>query len=378
MVEKIPSFREHGIVNRVTETPFAYQGWPSVTKDENGTLYAVSSSFRAQHVCPFGKTAMYISRNNGKTWTPPIVINDTWLDDRDAGILYLGNGRLLVTWFTHPTQAYLTTYYEYIRDETGTNPEAAAVMGMLEGYKLYNEKQDKSGSFIRISEDYGVTWSKTIKIPVSAPHGPNLLSDGTLFYLGKEMYSNGLEEPGAIAAYVSLDGGYTWERRGLCEKPEGLPWGCFCEPHIVELPDGTILGAMRSGVRENKPYFSVYTTTSRDQGRTWSVWRFVGVSGSPPHLMRHSSGAIICSVGRREPPYGERAIISYDNGETWQDEYIINDRANEGDLGYPCSVELTDGSILTVYYQRWMDENGNFDPKCSILYTNWRLDQRTI
>ncbi|NLB16607.1 MAG: exo-alpha-sialidase, partial [Clostridiales bacterium] len=60
----------HGIVNRVRNALFTYQGWPSVARDENGTLYAVASSFRVEHVCPFGKTAMYISRDEGKTWTP--------------------------------------------------------------------------------------------------------------------------------------------------------------------------------------------------------------------------------------------------------------------------------------------------------------------
>lgn len=373
MNEKIPSFCEHGIVNRVTETPFAYQGWPSVAKDENGTLYAVASSFRVQHICPFGKTALYISKNNGKTWTPPIVVNDTWLDDRDAGILYLGNGRLLITWFCHPAETYLNKYYDYIRDHSASRPEGAAATGMVDGYKKYGENQSIGGSFVRVSEDYGVTWGKTVKVPVSAPHGPNLLSDGTILYLGKEMYSDGAEEPGVIAAYTSADGGYTWERRGKCEKPSDLPWRCFHEPHVIELPDGTLFGAIRAEGKEIGEYFTIYTTVSRDGGRTWSAWRRADVSGSPPHLMRHSSGALICSFGRREPPFGERAMVSYDNGESWRDEYVLDDRAKESDLGYPCSVELSDGSIMTVYYQRWMDENGNTDPKCSILYTRWKL-----
>ena len=38
-----------GIVNRVTTSYFRYQGWPSVARDENGTLYAVASSFRTHH-----------------------------------------------------------------------------------------------------------------------------------------------------------------------------------------------------------------------------------------------------------------------------------------------------------------------------------------
>ena len=53
---------EHGIVNRATNTLFKYQGWPTVARDENGALYVASSSFRIYHVCPFGKTAMYISK----------------------------------------------------------------------------------------------------------------------------------------------------------------------------------------------------------------------------------------------------------------------------------------------------------------------------
>ena len=56
---------EQYIVHRATNTMFAYDGWPSVTVDENGVLYAVASSFRMEHICPFGKTAMYISRDGG-------------------------------------------------------------------------------------------------------------------------------------------------------------------------------------------------------------------------------------------------------------------------------------------------------------------------
>ena len=88
-----------------------------------------------------------------------------------------------------------------------------------------------------------------------------------------------------------------------------------------------------------------------------------------PHLMRHSSGAIICSYGRREEPFGQRVLISYDDGKTWSKDAEL--RSNfEWDMGYPCSVELADGSILTVYYQRLPGDVGN-----SFLYTRWTLDE---
>ena len=100
------------------------------------------------------------------------------------------------------------------------------------------------------------------------------------------------------------------------------------------------------------------------------------VSGSPPHLLKHSSGALVCVYGRREAPFGERALVSWDNGETWTEDYDLDNRAVGGDLGYPCSVELDDGSILTVYYQKYYnDETGKYDDKCSILYTRWTLDK---
>ena len=86
--------------------------------------------------------------------------------------------------------------------------------------------------------------------------------------------------------------------------------------------------------------------------------------------MLHSSGAVICTYGRREHPFGERAIVSYDLGKSWDEEYIL-DESYSGDLGYPSTVELDDGSLISVYYQKYED-----DKKCSILYTKWRLNKR--
>ena len=373
-MKKRPSFAEHGVINRVEDSLFGYQGWPSVAVDENGTLYAVSSSFRLRHVCPFGKTAMYVSRNGGKTWTPPIVINDTYLDDRDAGILYMGNGRLLVTWFAHPASVYLNEYAQHLRN-FAPKTEGQVSAAMLDSFAMLPEESVKGGSFIRISEDYGVTWGKTIQIPVSAPHGPSMCADGTLICLGKEQYApEGTEEKDVIAAYASTDGGYTWERRGKYEKPAELSWDHFHEPHVIELDNGTLLGMIRAQGDGVYHRFTICQTESTDGGRTWSVWRCLNISGSPPHLLRLRSGALICSYGRREAPFGERALVSYDNGKTWEDDVIIDDRSPNDDLGYPASVELADGSILTVYYQRYYHEDiGTYDEKPSILYTRWKL-----
>ena len=93
----IPTFREHHAVYRPKDTWFGYCAWPSVCRDENGTLYALSAAFGSEHVCPFNKVAMYISKNGGKTWSPPIVVADTYLPDGHGGITYLGNGKLIIS-----------------------------------------------------------------------------------------------------------------------------------------------------------------------------------------------------------------------------------------------------------------------------------------
>lgn len=351
---------ERGFVCRTPNTFFRYHGWPSVTKDADGVLYAVDSAFRVSHICPFGKTALYRSYDGGKTWSIPSVVNDTFLDDRDAGILSLGGKKLLVTWFTHPAKVYLEHYGEHIRKVWSGSD------GVMDAYPTIPEEEGRGGSFVRISEDGGNTWGETVRVPVSAPHGPNLLRDGSLLYLGKAMYTDALPE-GAIAAYGSTDGGLTWEKLAVLDIPEGTKPNNFHEPHVVQLPSGRLLGMIRAEGPEVPYGFTVYETHSDDGGHTWSPMVWLDVQGSPPHLLLHSSGAVILSFGRRRDPFGERALVSHDGGETWPDEYVLHE-TTPCDLGYPASVELDDGSVLTVYYQQVEG-----DPFTSLQWTRWKL-----
>ncbi|MCH2375565.1 MAG: exo-alpha-sialidase, partial [Planctomycetes bacterium] len=50
------------------------------------------------------------------------------------------------------------------------------------------------------------------------------------------------------------------------------------------------------------------------------------------------------------PPYGVRAKLSADGGETWSDEILLRDDGGYWDVGYTRSVERPDGKIVTVYY----------------------------
>ena len=356
----------HGIVNRVTTSLYAYQAWPTVAQDENGTLYAVASGFRIRHVDPFGKNVMYISRNQGKTWTPPIVVNDTYLDDRDAGLVYMGNGKLLISWFTRNAEEYNSEKHRKMM-EAATLAGRTTMAGAMEASTQLPPEVKNIGSYVRVSEDYGVTWGDTYALPVTAPHGPTLCRDGSLIYLGSEHRAVGDRIGKAkIKLFRSRDEGKTWQEVSTVKEPAWLqPSERFCEPHVLELSNGTLLGAVRV---EGRTPFSIATGISTDGGETWSEFLCTDVSGAPPHLLEHSSGAIICTFGRREPPYGEYAIISHDKGLTWTEEYVIDDNTDSRDLGYGSTVELADGSLLSVYYQRCPGDNYP-----SLLYTKWKL-----
>ena len=57
------------------------------------------------------------------------------------------------------------------------------------------------------------------------------------------------------------------------------------------------------------------------------------------------------SYGHRRAPFGNQARVSSDHGKTWGDAIIISGDGIGGDLGYPSTVELTDGTLLTVWYE---------------------------
>ncbi len=56
---------EHGIVCRLEGEQFGYFGWPSIARMDDGRLVVSSSGLRVWHVCPFGKTVLNFSEDDG-------------------------------------------------------------------------------------------------------------------------------------------------------------------------------------------------------------------------------------------------------------------------------------------------------------------------
>ncbi len=358
-------------IDQNTSIRLSTYSWATVTQDENGTLY-VSASLRYSHVDPYGCTVFLKSTDGGTTWSEPRIISDTPADDRDSGIVYLGNGKMLVSWFNHRVQNYIDGSEEYTAWQNQVTPEQkTATLNKLNSLPA---EQKIQGSWVILSDDYGNTWSEPIRVPVAAPHGPTLMRDGkTLMYIGTPTGSDlvpGFESMGAgIHIITSTDGGRTWSyRSSLDHTVFGNSY--YGEPYIIQLDDGSFLAAVRTS--STVSFATVYLSRSKD-GYTWTTPQPLEspVPGAPAHFLQLSNGVVIMAYScRNMQECGSRMIISYDRGATWSEEMIINvgRQPRDGDNGYPSTVELADGSLITVYYQKDVD-----DSTPSLLCTKWKL-----
>ncbi len=393
-----------------------YQGWPTVCVDENDTLYAVCSGNRLDHVDPFGETWMYKSTDGGVTWSGPVTINGgdgRYLDNRDAGITYLGNGKMVLTYFRlatyeyHVTDKYTPTqsnleWQEILTEYNQAGKIDITVEDVIAKWETLSPLEKEGGAFVRVSDDYGATWSEEYPAPVSSPHGPTVLNKnfrlsdgeevyrtllpGTLVWVGRTCYINQYQQrsndptrykSNTCYAIYSVDNGKTWEY--LAELPDALNGEILREPYAVQLQNGNIFMAFRTNNSINTT-FEIYTNTlysgTSSTPHKCGLPRVTGNSGVPPHLTILSGGALLMTYGWRLSPLGERARISYDFGQTWGEEIILstidNPQASKNEVGYPTTVQLSDGTLVTVYYQ----PAGN-DMHPSILCTRWKFGELT-
>jgi hypothetical protein len=78
--------------------------------------------------------------------------------------------------------------------------------------------------------------------------------------------------------------------------------------------------------------------------------------GAPGDLVQMRDGRVACVYGYRVRPYGIRARISEDGGETWGGEIVLREDGGSWDLGYPRVIEHSPGRLLCIYYMNTSDD----------------------
>ncbi|MCX5659631.1 MAG: sialidase family protein [Planctomycetota bacterium] len=201
------------------------------------------------------------------------------------------------------------------------------------------------------SSDGGRTWTVDKSFPVAPepgmceiiPFGDILpAADGTLCVSG---YAGGLGDraDGYNSSYFyrSRDEGRTWGDGVIIGK------GNHNETAPLHLGNGRWLAAVRTLDHQGE----LVLFASPDDGRTWAYSQHLSMAAQhPAHLLRLADGRILLTYGNRcRGHYGIDVRLSDNEGKSWYAPCQLVDVASH-DLGYPSTVQLADGKMVTAYY----------------------------
>jgi hypothetical protein len=266
---------------------------------------------------------------------------------------------------------------------------------------LANDAANKAGytySKVFRSANEGKTWTEQRVGPEGFPDKAQTSTDWTavewpdrerpgktIVQLGVGMQQGGKLAPKHVFLWRSRDGGANWDR-SLAADTDG--WidvdGFFSQSTTYRAASGVLWHPVRvdaTGPHWKLPAASGVETRSGDQddrmmlwkstddGRTWrrhkDDGRFGDYGEMYPRFLRLLDGRLLLTFTVRSSstdgyPLGLRAIISRDDGESWDfrhDRIVISDR-NHGASGggFGNTIQLDDGTLVSVYSFRGEDD----------------------
>ncbi len=283
----------------------------------------------AGHLGIGGRLDLLRSLDGGETWLPPVTVVRSEWDDRNPALGLSRDGAFILAY--HHQGSY---------DESGR----------------YSPALGRVDTYVTRSKDSGQTWEQPRPLSLKpfrgrSPYGKVVaLPDGT-FLMSIYSERTGLVSEERKAPLGTVDFSYV-----LRSRDDGATWNDpsliapgFNEAGLARLGNGELLAALRSeGDRA-----SVSTSRSTDDGYTWtSPEKVTEASEHPGDLLSLSDDCVLLTYGRRHPPYGVRGLLSHDGGHTWDHtrESVYADDRPGPDCGYPSSIRLANGRIITAYY----------------------------
>jgi len=318
--------------------------------------------------CDLNHRAMVLfSDDHGATWSKPRYLHTDAQGNPDVGfytnlsLTYLGNGKLVAdedwcsddygnTWYAlnapGPQNVKGQTCYGWDPRLVDKDPKTGKVIRLVEN--SYSGADGYSQGYIRFSADEAKTWTANLEVPewrgvnevafVRAGNG-NII--GTCRTDNPERFKQEIDHYSGLGISISKDNGYTWSKLKMLYE-----WGRH-HPSMVLLPNNDIL--MTYVVR---------------------------------------TGYIKTADGF--PQFGIEAVISHDNGETWDldHRYLLvvwqgnRKGANSWWAGSQCTstVLLPDGEILTAFGTGYRSQPGpsNSPTPWDVGLVKWRVNKNPV
>jgi len=207
-------------------------------------------------------------------------------------------------------------------------------------------------SWVLRSKDGGRTWEKRDAFPDAVKNWSNYIPFGDIWAgddgaLHTSCYQGEFTDPSESSKtkgwrswyFRSEDDGWTW-------KPVSVIGPRHNETDLFPLGGDRWLAAARIDAME--------LFRSEDNGVTWEEpVRVTGRNEINGHLARLDDGRLLFSYGVRvDGSRGVCAKLSEDEGLTWGEPWRLAHTVDGGDCGYPSSVQLADGTIVTAWYSK--------------------------
>ncbi len=339
--------------------PNDYKPW--IVQCKNGELLIVAFCYGGK---PYSERAVFWrSRDGGKTWEPREERKE--IHGREFSLNCLSDGTLLMPCHFLKQDAYNHAGHTYS--------------------KLFR------------STDHGKTWSETRIGPEGFPPNAVTATDWTvleltdpeapnemLAMLGVSMQHGRKQAPSTVALWRSRDSGKTWDKT---LKPDTDGWidvdGFFSQSTTYRAKSGRLLHVVR--VDATGPHWKVpdlkfikkesgdqadrmMLWESTDNGKSWQRHGKYGTFGAGgemyPRFLRLRDGRLLLTFTVRSSStdghaLGLRAIISHDDGLTWDFDHdrlvisYVNHGASGG--GFGNTIQLADDSLVSVYSYRGED-----------------------
>jgi hypothetical protein len=215
------------------------------------------------------------------------------------------------------------------------------------------------------STDGGKTWqrSESIKLPAGLDY---LIPFGDVIPIsGKVLAAPFYHEQIDFAAPRDPKRKRVGSSYLLFSKDDGVTWGDavvigagdYNETAVLRLAPDRWLAAARTCGDAHLELF-----VSKDEGRTWTKSGPLTLpSQHPAHLMKLSDGQILLTYGIREKHHqGIGVRSSADQGQTWKAPTRLTNLEETTDGGYPSTVQLNDGSLVTAYYSNGIPQHRRY------------------